>query len=191
MSMHPRLVSLLSLTLLFLGSTAHAQSTAAATAPVEALFGAPSQLVISTDASFSIQRRTQKNSGGATTTITLAPAADYFILRNFSLGGFVGLDYTKTAGRHSSRFAFGPRVGYNIALGRLWSIWPKLGFSYAHTGTSDGAKANAIALNVFVPLLLHPAPHFFLGLGPFVDTDLNGDHRATVWGVKLTLGGWL
>jgi hypothetical protein len=33
--------------------------------------------------------------------------------------------------------------------------------------------------------------HFFAGFGPFLDTDLSGDARATAFGGKLTLGGWL
>jgi hypothetical protein len=39
--------------------------------------------------------------------------------------------------------------------------------------------------------MFHPVQHFFAGFGPFLDTDLSGDARATVFGGKLTLGGWL
>jgi hypothetical protein len=39
--------------------------------------------------------------------------------------------------------------------------------------------------------MLHPAPHFFAGFGPFLDVDLSGDNRATTWGARLTLGGWI
>jgi hypothetical protein len=39
--------------------------------------------------------------------------------------------------------------------------------------------------------MFHPAPHFFVGLGPFLDADLSGDSRATTWGAKLTIGGWM
>lgn len=48
-----------------------------------------------------------------------------------------------------------------------------------------------LALNAFVPILFHPVTYFFVGFGPFLDTDLSGDPRTTVWGGKLTLGGWI
>jgi hypothetical protein len=180
----------LALTLLSAQRGAHAQPP-----PVQrteqAAFGERGQLTISSDAALTIQRRTQSNSDGAVSTISLAPAADFFVRRGLSLGGFIGLEYTKAGDDHGTRFSIGPRVGYNAWLSHVWSLWPKLGFSYAHTSLSGGDKQNAIALNVFAPFLFHPVDHFFAGLGPFVDTDLNGDHRATVWGVKLTIGGWL
>ncbi len=175
-----------------LGHRAAAQGTAAPAAPqADGHFGDPGQWVFSTDAALTIQRRTQSGVSGAVTTITIAPAADYFLVHNLSLGGFIAITYTKTGGEHASRFELGPRLGYNIAFAELWSVWPRIGFSYAHTGISGGAKGNAVALNLYAPILFHPVAHFFVGFGPFVDTDLNGDHRATVWGAKLTLGGWL
>jgi hypothetical protein len=159
-------------------------------------FGAPRQLTISSDAALTIQRRTQSGDDGAVTTVTLAPAADFFLFKNFSIGGFVGVEYQKAGDSHGTRFSLGPRIGYNVWLSERWSIWPKLGFAYAYTkasranGSGD-VKQNAVALNVFVPFIYHPVDHFFAGFGPFVDSDLNGDHRATVWGGKLTVGGWL
>ena len=57
--------------------------------------------------------------------------------------------------------------------------------------TTDNVSNTAIALNVFVPVMFHPAPHFFAGFGPFIDTDLSGESKATTYGAKLTLGGWL
>ena len=164
-------------------------------------FGEVGQLAISTDAAFEFERRTQDDAPSST-TITFLPAADYFIIKNLSLGGVVGLDYNKTGNARTTTFLLGPRVGYNFEFSRKLSIWPKLGFYYAHskyktTVDDDGAeisrsrKQDGIALDIFVPVMLHPAPHFFAGLGPFLRTDLNGDNRVTMWGVKLTIGGWV
>jgi len=166
-------------------------------------FGRQRQWVFSSDASIQVQRTTQSDTDGALTTLSLAPAADYFVMPNLSVGGSIGVYYTKTGESNGSRFTIGPRVGYNLALSRLLSVWPKLGINYAHTGgdtpvanaapgTTPGNNNNdAIALSIFAPVMLHPAPHFFAGLGPFLETDLSGDNRATSWGIKLTLGGWL
>jgi opacity protein-like surface antigen len=166
-------------------------------------FGAKGQWAFSTDAALTFERRTQDGTA-AVTTLSILPAADYFIIENLSVGAVIGVRYQKQGDFKSTSFQLGPRVGYNIELSPLLSLWPKLGFAYAHNRTKndvgdDGEGSdltvettnNAIAMNVFVPVMLHPAPHFFAGFGPFVDTDLNGDNRATTWGFRLTLGGWL
>ncbi len=165
-------------------------------------FGAPGQWAFSTDATLAIERRTQSHAD-ATTSVSIFPAADYFVIENLSIGGVLGVGYTKAGSAHSTIFRLGPRIGYNLNLSELLSVWPKLGIGYAHTKADDSValpsgdtvtrtvKNDAVQLNLFAPVMLHPAPHFFAGFGPFVDTDLNGDNRATTWGLRLTLGGWL
>lgn len=159
-------------------------------------FGHEDTLAISSDAALEISH----TSPGDTTRVTLAPAVDYFIINNFSIGGFIGLDYTTSGDISTTRFSIGPRVGYNIMLSDLVSIWPKLGFSLATTSQevdndddddSDDEANTAIALNLFAPIMFHPATHFFAGFGPFLDVDLSGDDKVTVFGGKLTIGGWL
>lgn len=166
-------------------------------------FGAQGQMAFSTDAALGFDRLTG-DGRKATTTITIRPALDYFVIENLSIGGVIGVDYVKTGDDRSTIFTLGPRVGYNVEVSRLLSVWPKLGFSYQYTKqkTEEGSLGNgaelsatvdnnAIALNLFAPVMLHPAPHFFAGFGPFLDTDLNGDNRTTRWGFRLTLGGWI
>jgi len=166
-------------------------------------FGDKSQLTISSDAGLSIASTSVTEVDGSTTTVTLRPAVDYFLANNLSLGGFIGLDYVKASGSHATTFAIGPRVGYNLAFSDRFTVWPKLGFSYSttdvstdvstdpNTTTSTGVSGSHIALNVFVPVLFHPVPHFFVGFGPALDTDLSGDARATTIAGRLTIGGWL
>ncbi len=182
-----------------------AQQTAA-TGPAET-FGGKGQIAISSDAALSAQRATRSGISGGTTTIQLEPAADYFFMGNVSIGGFVGFNYAKSGENHSTRLAIGPRLGYNLVLSDMISIWPKAGVSFASTSTTVGQSMSTTAtttttrttettetttaLNLFAPVMFHPAPHFFAGFGPFLDTDLNGDTRTTVWGGKLTIGGWI
>lgn len=165
-------------------------------------FGIANSWAFSSDAALLVQRATQSQVGGAVTTVTLSPATDIFLARNLSVGGFVSFTYTKAGANDSMRIAVGPRVGYNIPFSKRGSVWPKIGFSYARTSSTvmSGGESrssmrdvtqDAVALNFFVPMMFHPVTHFFLGFGPFLDTDMNGDNRATVWGGKLTLGGWL
>jgi hypothetical protein len=156
-------------------------------------FGQKGQWTFSTDNSISFERRTQSGAP-AVTTFTFLPATDYFVIKNLSIGGVIGDVYQKTGHTRSNSFKVGPRIGYNIPFSHLLSLWPKIGISYSHTknkGNGSTVKNNAAQLNIYVPLMVHPAEHFFVGFGPFVDTDLNGHHRATTWGFRLTLGGWV
>jgi hypothetical protein len=156
-------------------------------------FGRAGQLAFLSDNTVDIRHSTND-----VTTISLAPAADYFIIDNLSIGGFIGFNYTKAGNADGTRFAIGPRVGYNLALSNMLSVWPKLGLAYAHSSagysvdnSTISQSNNALALNMYVPFMIHPVTHLFLGLGPYLDTDLSGDDRVTAFGVKLTVGGWL
>ncbi|MEI9937927.1 MAG: hypothetical protein WDO69_11980 [Pseudomonadota bacterium] len=164
-------------------------------------FGGQRQLTISTDAGLSVSNTSTSGVGGSTTNLTLRPALDYFVVNNVSVGGFLGLDYASTSGAHATRFAIGPRVGYNFAFSERFSFWPKLGFSYSSSSTSGTtetpvppettASGSHLALNVFAPVVFHPVQHFFLGFGPALDTDLTGDAKQTTIAGRLTIGGWL
>lgn len=184
------------------GPTVNGQSVTERTtgnSPVDQ-FGGKGQLAISSDAALSISSTSLSGVDGSATEITLAPAVDYFVIQNLSIGGSVLFNYKNAGSGSATRFGVGPRVGYNIPFSDLISVWPKIGMSLASTSTSTKATAQipaadesntAIALNVFVPVMFHPAPHFFAGFGPFVDADLSGKQKATTFGGKLTLGGWL
>ena len=160
-------------------------------------FGWKGQLALLSDNTLDI-----RHSSDDVTTIQFAPAADYFLIDGLSVGGFIGFSYAKAGDSDGTRFSIGPRVGYNLALTNLMSLWPKIGLAYAHSSagysvrtgdvTVDTRESNdSIALNLFVPLMFHPATHFFLGLGPYLDTDLSGENRVTAYGIRLTVGGWL
>lgn len=159
------------------------------------IFGGRGQIAISSDAGLFISHRSPAE-GEGTTQLQLRPAVDYFVADNLSVGGFLGLDYGKTGGSSSTAISIGPRVGYNIPLSEMFSVWPKVGFSFSSTSSKYPApepdRSNtAFQLNLFAPFLLHPAQHFFIGFGPALDVDLSGDNKATTIAGRLTLGGWI
>lgn len=166
-------------------------------------FGQKGQWVFSTDAQLGFSRTTGDRIP-TTTEISILPALDYFVIQNLSVGGVAGVEYTKAGDTRVTVFQLGPRVGYNFEVSGLLSIWPRGGISYRYTKakidvgeTQSGAQltakedGHALGLNLFVPIMLHPAEHFFAGLGPFLETDLSGDNQTTSWGVRLTVGGWM
>jgi len=194
-----------SLACLFMASTGSAQSATEQTAAggPSQRFGEKGQTAISSDAALSVDHTSINGFSGGTTTLELAPAADYFLARGISLGGFVALRYIKAGPDHSTRFSVGPRIGFNWTFSDLLSLWPRLGFSFAstsgtvavpisnNTAIESTHSGSSVAINIFIPLMFHPAVHFFAGFGPFLDTDLSGSAKATVIGGKLTLGGWV
>jgi len=168
------------------------------------MFGGKKQLAISSDAGLSISNTSIADVDGSTTTLLLRPAVDYFVIDYLSIGGFLGVQYDSTSGGSTTAVSIGPRVGYNIPLSERFSIWPKVGFSFASTSqetddvTENGVTiegesetSTSLQLNLFAPFMFHPVQHFFIGFGPAFDLDLTGDSKATTIAARLTLGGWL
>ena len=88
------------------------------------------------------------------------------------------------------------RVGYNVSISDTVSIWPRLALGYDHIGADLAARWTSVPLQVFVPIVVRPAPHFFIGGGPIYATTLlsqreNFDEpRTTIIGLQATLGGY-
>jgi hypothetical protein len=163
-------------------------------------FGVKRQKAVSSDAGLSISNTSIDDVDGSTTTLVLRPAVDWFFADDISLGGFVGLEYNSSPGGDSTVISIGPRIGYNLPISERTSVWPKAGLAFASTSFSedddgldvDNDESNtSLQLNLFVPFMFHPVPHFFLGLGPALDQDLSGDSKATTIAARLTLGGWI
>ena len=189
--------------LAFTPSTAHAQARD---------FGAPGELAISSDAQISLIGQSYSGNGapGNTFQFVLQPAADYFVIQNLSLGGYVEYAHQSQSGTNggpgtsSDTFGLGPRIGYDIPLSDLFSFWPKAFIGFSSTNTSSGNQSfgqNAWSVGIYAPFLLHPSQHFFLGLGPELATQLSntvsqGNNSAsgptaTTYGLAFTVGGWL
>ena len=129
----------------------------------------------------SIHRVTYASSGFGSTTLDLLPSASYFVVQNVEVGLLVRLTRTwgdsQAVGR--TEYAIEPSLGFNVPLADNLSLLPRLGVEFVHSSASfsngnfflDSAYGR-LKLGVFVPLLVHPVPHFFLGLGPKISTDL-------------------
>ncbi len=192
------------------GATAGAQERAeetvgARTTPGSAVsvFGNKGQIAISSEAGATFENTSISGVDGSRTSLVLRPVVDYFLIKRLSLGAFVGVNYESVPGGSTTVFAIGPRVGYDVAFSDHFSIWPRVGFSYNSTKVETDAdnlggvaipaastSNDAIALNLFAPLLFH-THRFFAGVGPALDTDLSGDAKATTFAVRVTLGGWV
>jgi hypothetical protein len=166
-------------------------------------FGAAGQLAISSDANLQLTHTSVTDGGDSTTILSLRPAADFFVIDDLSIGGFVLFENDSSSGATESTttFGIGPRVGYNLAISDTFSFWPKVGLSFQHVSAGT-ASETSFNVALFAPFLVHPAQHFFLGLGPIVSTDLANNvsgagggsaevPKATTFGLAFTLGGWI
>lgn len=167
------------------------------------IFGDQGQIAISSEAGATFEHTSISGVDDASTSFTLRPGVDYFLIKRLSLGAFVGVEYSSVPGGSSTVFGVGPRVGYDIAFSDHFSIWPRAGLSYNSTKLETDAEElggvtvpgtsgtnDAIAINLFAPVLFH-TNHYFAGVGPALDTDLSGDAKATTFAVRVTLGGWI
>jgi hypothetical protein len=208
------------------GTVSHGQPSDANTVPdarepATPRFGESGQVTISGAAGLQIHGTSYSNSDAKGFGIGVVPALDYFVYRNFSIGGFVSVSYSSTKNyllseysdpelieHESSYIGVGPRIGYNIAFGEPVSWYLLLGFSYGIVSRNTQTQEETIlfdssekifALRAFAPLLGHLAPHFYVGFGPFLYTELNHSSvsgsddqvRETTIGAELTVGGWL
>jgi hypothetical protein len=92
-----------------------------------------------------------------------------------------------------------PRVGYVVAFSPATYLWPRAGIGYVHQsiGNSSGQSASLyrVPLEVFVPVIFQPVPHFFIGGGIRVSTDLvskiesTEGFKTTEIGLLSTIGG--
>ncbi len=188
---------------LCLSSAARSASAQPAPPAPSPPFGSAGQLVLSSDAQGSLQVQSG-SAAGSVTTITLGPAADLFVLRSFSIGAHALWQHTETSGNPSTdSLSAGVGVGYALRMTEAFSFWPKVNFDYRHTSIltidpmtldqEDEVSSDAFVIGVFAPVLFHPVPHFFIGLGPNFQAAVltSSGSTDTEYGLMFTLGGWL
>jgi hypothetical protein len=171
-------------------------------------FGSQGQLAISSDLEVSFEGNSYSNKHGSGSTILLQPAADYFVIDSLSVGGQILFELDTPAEgpgqtvTQTTTFGLAPRVGYNIPLTDNISFWPDVFVGFRTSSYSNnGGSGSGFTIGAFAPLLFHPVPHFFIGLGPNVSTQLSNSYsppngpgqdlpKLTQYGVMSTLGGW-
>jgi len=164
-------------------------------------------------------KETFSNSDAKYVEVDAAIGIDRFIARHVSIGLDLGGSYfndqsygvdTLRATRSNSVGA-GARFGYDVPLGQLFSWYPRLtlGLSRTYSKTTvslardsswlDSSVASRIGpvVNLYAPLLLHLAPHLFVGFGPRLQHHFGVQRGGPSDGTQSTLisgdfvlGGW-
>jgi hypothetical protein len=159
----------------------------------------------------SVEGSSTSNNGGSTFGFSFAPAADYFVIDNLSLGVELLVGYataspgsqpgssTSPPSTNVTSYGIAPRVGYNIPIGESFSFWPKVFFEHAaySVGGAGTGYGNIQLLGLYAPFLYHPSPHFYLGVGPNILTELGANidgtgatGKLTAYGAFASIGGW-
>jgi hypothetical protein len=167
-------------------------------------FASAGLVTISDDLQVFVKRVGVEGRSGHMTDLQLRPAVDVFVLPNLSIGGQLILGYTwLDTGEEDSRSEIGvlARAGYNIAFSGRVSLWPRVGIGFRHVSgaVNQGASAsgiNAVPFQLYVPIVVQIAPHFFVGGGALVATDLYYEAKGvygpkeTAIGLQSTIGGY-
>ena len=182
-------------------------------------FGGAGQLVVTGDSTIGLSSTQYSASDGSSFAGSFAPGLDVFVVRGVSIGIEGDLGYTSAKGYRAdgklvsttgTTLAGAPRLGVNVPLSAVVSWYPRLTVgieSVRRTEVEPGEstfgggphRSTEIALVVsgFAPLLLHPKPHFFVGVGPSVSHAFGGAQGGAQAGVERTtiggrfvVGGW-
>jgi hypothetical protein len=170
-------------------------------------FGVGRQLVVTTDTQASVQW----GSAGAEPLVLLAPTVDVFLGHGFSVGATLVYEHERVVTDDGARavtiangqvaespetvdvngLGIGGRAGYAIPWGERATVWPVATVTYERTGF-DASGVNEVLIDAFAPLLFHPVPHAFVGLGPdFAVGFVEGQAPAFQYGLRLTVGAWI
>jgi long-subunit fatty acid transport protein len=121
------------------------------------------------------------------TTFQLRPALNYFVIPNLSLGGAVELDINAPQhGSTTTTIGLAPEIGFEIALSDTWSIWPSLSLPMAFPINGNAS----LGVSIFVPFLVHPAEHYFFGIGPGFAQGLTSPNPITAIYGSFLIGGY-
>jgi Outer membrane protein beta-barrel domain len=177
-------------------------------------FGGAGQLVLSVDLpftnsapQFAVLHETETMDGPSETVFVIQPSLDYFVIPNLTIGGTLGLTYIKESlmgtDVNVTQVSVIARVGYNLSLSDVVSIWARAGFGYVHASSDSGGSSATVSSTVVIveaPVLFHPAPHFFLGAGPTFETELSSSlssggasmdqPKTTAFGLTAMIGGY-
>lgn len=121
---------------------------------------------------------------------------DYFLGRNFTLGGNIGIFNESYENRALTGFLLGFRVGYALRLGHVVSLWPRGGFTYTSLAVKGSSADNyTFALTLDAPFVFALTEGFAFTLGPTFDLGFlaqreDRDTTEVLFGVMFGLTGW-
>jgi len=187
--------------------------------PSAARFGQAGSLVLTEETAVSIGWVWYSGVDSSANSLTLSPGADLFVGDHVSLGlafsysydqtrGLAAPDQTVLATTRTLGAIF--RAGGDLPLNDWLSLYPRVSLGVGkrttdemQTGATLPVSVNTESVDftwvgISAPLLVHVAPHFFIGLGPRVSHDVTAsydrityENRNTTLSLGSLIGGWI
>jgi hypothetical protein len=178
--------------------------------PAAARAEVPSEHSVLLAGDFAVSYQHISSSASNSTSIDLlrlAPTFDWVAVKSLTIGAWLVYEHTSEGSTSADDYGIIPRVGWMAELGPSAFIWPRLGIGYLHglpdvinlaISTSSGS-VNRFQLDIDVPIVFTPVPHFFIGVGPLIRVDLSSsassaiassDNKLTAFGVTTLVGGY-
>jgi hypothetical protein len=206
-----------------------APSAPSAPSPPAAVFGHSDTTVITGAFGLGMSAGVYDDPNVFSTSISISPGLDKFVLENVSIGAGVDIDWSRSQGygthgaidrRTSTSGGLNVRWGYNFPIGNYVSWWPRLYLGYSLTnntvessetptgyqgdrspdlgGTYWKYNEHGAYIFAYAPILVHPTPHLFFGIGPGLYRDLGrahensfpADNDRTTLSLYFTTGVW-
>lgn len=160
-------------------------------------FGQVNQLVISQDMAFNLSFDINGDGEADALRVRIAPAGDFFIQENLSIGAQAYIDQTFIGNdvEDLTNLGLSARAGYHIPVSESASLWPKVGVGFERndfkTDQNSGGTGGdlAVVVNLSAPLLFHPANHFFVGMGPMFALKVGGAEGVNI-SLNSVVGGY-
>lgn len=170
-------------------------------------FGRAGQVVITAGPAVSVQRLSCGGSTGSSHTVSI-PVGVFVserILVSLTPTFYWGKQRYGEAnepGETSSGLSLAPTLAWNFVINQNFSLLPTaslgIGWSrrnFVSAGEEVTQKDTSHSIGMSMPLLFHPGPHMFFGLGPSfsVSRSKYGEQRQTYVSfspLAFTLGGW-
>ena len=184
-------------------------------------FGDSGEVVLSNDLDAFIHSVSRSGTPASTLNGGVGGSVDYFAAPHVSIGGALSLTGSSGNGFDGST---GAPVQYNDTQ---WMVWLRLGvglpilpwlsfypvgeigfggqtYNETENGAQNQSSGALVAVSLYAPLLVHPAPHAFIGFGPGIYQDLSAQYtdpalpnspsiqnRETTLSLSLVVGGWI
>lgn len=184
-----------------------AQASTVASQDAPPKFGRAGQVVISAGPAVSVQRLSGRGSTGSSHTVSI-PVGVFLSERilvsltpTFSWGN-QRYDQPDGFNETSSGLSLSPTVAWNLVINQNFSLLPSasLGIGwyrrkFISAGEEVSQKDTSHSVGLSMPLLFHPGPHMFLGMGPSfgVYRRTYGEQRETTvsfYPATFIVGGW-
>ncbi len=131
---------------------------------------------------------------GGSRLLVVAPSADWVAESGYTIGGELFYRSLRAEGEVFTGYGGAVRAGRRLRIGDKIYLWPLVSAGVTYLPGGD----RLLPLRLFVPMLFHPHPNFFIGIGPHLEIAAwtwSYDGGATTGqfrgGVQTLVGGVL